>query len=186
MKLRNQIAAYKPHNEQEAKDQEVMLRYIDAFPDILTRKNEFAHFSSSAWTVNQDRTKVLMAFHNIYQSWSWLGGHADGDDHLLRVALRETREETGLTTIKPLSDEIYSLEILGVDGHVKNGSHVATHVHLNVTYLIEADENERTQIKPDENSAIQWMTLAEAVEKCSEPYMRIIYQKLNDKLKVYA
>ncbi|MDV2887536.1 NUDIX domain-containing protein, partial [Alkalihalophilus pseudofirmus] len=74
-----------------------MLRYIDTFPDILTRKNEFAHFSSSAWTVNKDRTKVLMAFHNIYQSWSWLGGHADGDDHLLRVALRETREETGLT-----------------------------------------------------------------------------------------
>lgn len=185
LNLRDQLAAYQASNAQEAKDQEVMLRYTDIFSNILTRENEFAHFTASAWIVNQNRTKVLMAFHNIYQSWSWIGGHADGDADLLHVALKEIGEETGLTNIKPLSEEIYSIEILGVDGHVKRGEHVATHVHLNVTYLIEADENEQTKVKPDENSAIQWMALDEAVGKCSEPYMKIIYQKLNEKLKVF-
>ena len=182
LNLRNQIATYQPYNEQEAKDQEVILKYMDTFTDTLTRKNEFAHFTASVWIVNQEHTKVLMAYHNIYQSWSWIGGHADGDPDLLHVALKETGEETGLQQVKPVSEEIYSLEILGVDGHVKKGKHVATHVHLNVTYLIEADEQELTQIKPDENSAIEWMTLNEAVEKSTEPYMKIIYQKLNDKL----
>lgn len=185
MNLRNQLVAYQPYNEQEAKEQEVMLQYIDTFSNILTRKNEFAHFTASAWIVNHNHTKVLMAFHNIYQSWSWIGGHADGDSDLLHVALKETEEETGLKNVTPLSKDIYSLEILGVDGHVKKGKYVATHVHLNVTYLIEADENEITKIKPDENSAIQWMTLDEAIEKCNEPNMKVVYQKLNDKLEIF-
>lgn len=185
LKLRSEIAAYKPDNEQETKDQAVILQYMELFTNLLTRENDIAHFTASAWIVNKERTKVLMAFHNLYQSWSWIGGHADGESNLLHVALKETGEETGLTKIKPLSEEIYSLEILGVDGHMKKGQHVATHVHLNVTYLIEADENEQTQIKPDENSAIRWMLLDEAVEKCSEPYMKVIYKKLNAKLTTF-
>ncbi|MGG0656857.1 NUDIX hydrolase [Rummeliibacillus pycnus] len=186
MNLRNQLVVYQPYNEQEAKEREVMLQYIDTFSNILTRENEFAHFTASSWIVNRNHTKVLMAYHNIYQSWAWIGGHADGDPDLLHVALKETEEETGLKNIKPLSEEIYSVEILGVDGHVKKGKHVATHMHLNVTYLIEADENEMTKVKPDENSAIQWMTFDEAVEKSSESNMRIVYKKLIDKLKVFA
>ena len=29
--------------------------------------------TASAWVVNPGRTKVLMVYHNIYKSWSWLG-----------------------------------------------------------------------------------------------------------------
>lgn len=185
MDLRNAINKYTPYNEQEEKDKKVMLKYFDAFDDVMERKNEFAHFSASAWIVNKEQSKVLMAFHNIYQSWSWIGGHADGDSDLLHVALKETEEETGLKEIRPLSDEIFSIEILSVDGHVKKENHVATHVHLNVTYLIAADENEMTKINPDENSGIRWMGLDEAIEACTEPYMKIIYKKLNEKLKAF-
>ena len=185
MDLRNAINKYMPFNEQEEKDKEVMLKYFDAFVDVMERKNEFAHFTASAWIVNKEQTKVLMAFHNIYQSWSWIGGHADGDSDLLHVALKETEEETGLKEIQPLSDEIFSIEILSVDGHVKKENHVSTHVHLNLTYLIAADENEMTKINPDENSGIRWMALDESIEACTEPYMKIIYKKLNEKLKVF-
>jgi 8-oxo-dGTP pyrophosphatase MutT (NUDIX family) len=185
MNLRQQLEQYKPFNEQEAKDQEMMLRYMDTFDDVLTRENEFAHFTSSAWLVNKDRSKVLMAFHNIYQSWSWVGGHADGDADLLHVALKEASEETGLTNVMSVTDEIYSIEILGVPAHVKNGKHVATHVHLNVTFLLEADENELTTIKPDENSGISWYELEEAIVASKEPEMKVVYRKLNDKLAVY-
>ncbi|MGE7666402.1 NUDIX hydrolase [Ureibacillus composti] len=183
MKLREQIEKYIPYNAQEIKEQEVILRYMDTFDNLLTRDNEFAHFTASAWIVNEERTKVLMIYHNIYQSWSWTGGHADGDGDLLHVALKEVSEETGLTNIKPLSEEIYSIEILGVPAHEKKGKHVATHVHLNVTYLIEANESELTKIKPDENSDIKWWGLEEAIEASTEPEMRVVYRKLNNKLR---
>ena len=77
--------------------------------------------TASAWVVSPDRTQVLMAYHNLYDSWSWLGGHADGDRDLLAVSMREVREESGLTAVRPVSPHIYSLEILTVDGHEKRG-----------------------------------------------------------------
>ncbi|QSX06636.1 NUDIX hydrolase [Sedimentibacter sp. zth1] len=182
MNLKLLIQQYNPFNEQEAKDKELILKYMDTFDDLLTRNNEMAHLTASAWIVNKDKSKVLMIYHNIYNSWSWVGGHADGEENLLEVALKEANEETGLDNFTRLNNYIFSLEILGVDGHVKHGKYVANHLHLNVTYLLFADESKSIRIKPDENSGIQWFDKQQAVEKCSEPYMKIIYNKLNKKL----
>ena len=87
MILREQIKSYVPYNEQEEKDKEMMLKYIDTFEDVLTRKNEMCHFTASNWIVNKEKTKVIMIYHNIYNSWAWTGGHADGESNLLNVAL---------------------------------------------------------------------------------------------------
>ena len=182
MEIRQLLADYSPFNEQEEKDRELMLRYLDQFDNLFKRENQLAHFTASSWVVNRDRTKVLMVYHNIYQSWAWMGGHMDGETDFLATAIRETKEETGIEQVTAISQELFSLEILSVDGHVKNGKQVGTHVHLNLTYLLEADETQQTSVKPDENSGVAWMGLEEALTKCSEPYMRIIYAKLNDKL----
>ena len=182
MEIRRLLADYSPFDEQEEKDRELMLRYLDQFDDLFKRENQLAHFTASSWVVNRDRTKVLMVYHNIYQSWAWMGGHMDGETDFLATAIRETKEETGIEQVTPISQELFSLEILSVDGHVKNCKQVGTHVHLNLTYLLEADETQQTSVKPDENSGVAWMGLEEALTKCSEPYMRIIYAKLNDKL----
>jgi len=182
MNLRIKIENYLPFNSEEEKDKEIMIKYINTFDDVLTRNNEIGHFTSSCWIVNKDKTKVLMIYHNIYDSWSWTGGHADGDSDLLYVSLKEAKEETGLKNVTPLSEEIFSLEVLGVDGHMKKGKYVASHMHLNVTYLLCADENEKTHIKADENSGVKWFDLDEAVEASNEPYMKKIYGKLNKKL----
>ena len=139
MELREKIEKYQPYNEQEAKDKQTMLKYIDTFEDVLTRNNEFGHFTASAWTLNQARTKVLMVYHNIYQSWAWTGGHADGESNLLEVAIRELKEETGVKNVKVLNDNIFSLEIICVNGHVKRGKYISSHQHLNLTYLLEVD-----------------------------------------------
>ena len=81
---------------------------MDTFDDILTRKNDIGHFTASCWIVNKEKTKVLMVYHNIYDSWSWTGGHADGDEDLLRVSLKEAKEETGLKNVESLSNKIFS------------------------------------------------------------------------------
>ena len=158
---------------------------LDNQPDIFERKNRVAHFTASAWLVNQAHDKVLMIYHNIYHSWAWTGGHADGDQDLLHVALKEAREETGITNLKPVSEGIFSLEMLTVDGHVKRGEYVSSHLHANVTYLLEADETDTLHIKPDENSGVRWFALDEALKACSEPWMaEHIYKKLNEKLSL--
>ena len=181
--LRQLIQDYIPACEQEREDRRMMLNYLDAHPDVLYRSDETAHFSASAWVVNPSRTKVLMLYHNIYNSWSWPGGHADGEEDLLSVALREVREETGLKDVRPVSDAVYSLEILTVNAHFKRGRYVVPHLHLNLTYLLEADDAQALHIKPDENSGLKWFSPEEAVAACTEPDMRIVYSKLNEKLK---
>ena len=183
MNIEQQIADYKPYNEQEAHDQAVMRQLLATQPDLFTRENQVAHMTASSWLLNATHDKVLMIYHNIYHSWAWTGGHADGDRDLLAVAKREAMEETGVTEIRAISEDIFSLEILTVDGHEKRGAYVPSHLHLNVSYLLEADEAEVLRIKPDENSGVRWFTPEGAIEASSEPWFRErIYKKLNAKL----
>ena len=182
-----QIENYPPFNEQEEKDKALILGWIRDNENAFSRKNTVAHITASAWVVNKDRSKVLMVYHNIYNSWSWLGGHADGETDLLSVAIREVKEEAGISNVRPVSEEIFSLESLTVDGHVKKGRYVSSHLHLNVTYLLEADEHGQLRVKEDENSGVAWFAPGDAVLASTEPWMRErIYMKLNAKMKLYG
>ena len=161
----------------------MILDYLAAHPGAFFRSDPIAHMTASAWIVNPARSKVVMVYHRIYDSWSWTGGHADGEEDLLAVALRECREETGLQTVRPVSDGIYSLEVLTVDGHEKRGAYVSGHLHLNVTYLLEADEEEELKVCEEENSGVRWFTLDEALKASTEPwFVARIYRKLIEKL----
>ena len=180
--LRERIVNYIPYDEQEESDKKYILKFIDTFDDVLTRKNIFGHFCSSAFVVNKNRSKVLMIYHNIYNSWSWMGGHADGETDLLSVAIREVKEEAGISDVRSVSEEIFSLESLTVDGHVKKGRYVSSHLHLNVTYLLEADSEEQVSVKADENSGVAWFTPEEALKKSTEPwFVERVYAKLVEK-----
>ena len=188
--LLQQLAAYEPYNEQEAADRALILECLTTSEDVFSRENRLAHMTASAWVVNRARSKVLMAYHNIYDSWSWLGGHADGEADLLAVALREVSEESGLAAqyVRPAepAGEIFSLEVLTVDGHEKHGRYVSSHLHLNVTYLLEADPAAHIRPKLDENSRVGWFTPEGAMAASREPWYRErIYKKLNEKLAAF-
>ena len=183
MEIYEQIKAYRPWNEQERQDQAVILAFLERNPDAFYRTNLLAHMTASAWVVNPQRSKVLMVYHRLYDSWSWAGGHADGEEDLLAVALREVREETGVQCLRPVTEEIYSLEVLTVDGHEKHGQYVPSHLHLNVTYLLEAEEDQPLRVCEAENSGVAWFSLADALSASTEPwFVERIYKKLNEKL----
>lgn len=183
MDILSELIDYRPWNRQEERDRAELLRRLQSGEELYSRSNASAHLTASAWVVSPDRKQVLMAYHDLYGSWAWLGGHADGDHDLLGVALREVREESGLTDVRPLSDRIYSLEILTVDGHEKRGEYVSSHLHLNVTYLLEADPAAPVRCCPGENSRVGWFALEDAVTASAESWFRErIYNKLNEKL----
>lgn len=184
MDIYEQIRNYRPYNELESKDKEAILRCLESFPDIFERSNTLAHMTSTAWVTNRKRDKILMAYHNIYKSYSWLGGHNDGDKDCLAVALREVQEESGIKNVKAISEDLFSIEVLTVDGHYKNGRYVSSHLHLNVTYLIEADDSEELVVKEDENSSVKWFDVDEAVQASNEEWFREnVYSKLNKKMR---
>jgi len=177
------IQNYIPCNEQEKNDKKIILKSIDTFNNILTRDNEVIHITSSAFIVNKNRDKTLMVHHNIYNSWCWTGGHADGDDDLLLVAINEAKEETGVKNIFPVSDNIYALDILPVFGHVKSGNYVSSHLHVSVAYLMEADETEPLIVKDDENSGVKWIPISEINAYSNEDHMKKVYDKIIAKIK---
>ncbi len=182
--LTRQLLSYTPENEQEALDREQMLKWLESGLDLYSRDCAAAHLTASAWVVSPDREKVLMAYHNLYRSWAWTGGHADGDRDLSRVARRECMEESGVRSLRQLTTDIFSLEILSVDGHEKRGRYISTHLHLNVTYLFEAEETESLTMKPDENSGVSWIPVSQLPENVTEPWMlERIYDKLCRKVR---
>ena len=177
--LYNQILAYTPVNEQEETDQKTFLAFLAGARDVSTRENQVAHLTASAWVVSPDRKNVLMAYHKLYDSWAWLGGHADGNFNLAAVAEKETKEESGIENLQLVSETPVSLEVLTVNGHEKKGKYVPCHLHLNLTYLFEAEQNQRLHIKADENSGVAWISMDELAQKCSEPwFVERIYSKL--------
>ena len=95
------IENHVPHDEREAAEKQIMLNLIAMQGDaILSRESTHAHMTCSAMIVNRERTKMLMAYHKIYDSWAWTGGHADGESGFEAIARREAQEETGITGLR--------------------------------------------------------------------------------------
>ena len=182
MRYDEAVRAYPAHTPQELADRAEMLRLIEALgDDILTRASDTAHMTGSGFIVDPERTHTLMVYHNIYRSWSWTGGHADGDADLMQVALREAEEETGVR-VRPLRAEPISLEIIPVFGHFKRGSYVRAHMHLNLTYALVAEADAPLRMKVDENSGVQWIPFTRLKDEVSELPMLEIYEKLIDRV----
>ena len=176
---KKEVELYIPKDAREESEKRESLTLMEREGDrLLLRECSYAHMTASSVIVNRNRTKMLMAFHKIYQSWAWTGGHADGDGDFEAVARREAQEETGIQNLKKLGAGAASLEVLPVWAHQKHGQMVASHLHLNVSYLFEADDTLPLRIAEDENSAVGWIPIAQLEEYVREKDMMPIYQKL--------
>ena len=181
MALADDIRAFVPGCAQEEADRALMLERLASGPDVFDRSSP-AHFTCSAWTVDPAGEQTVLCYHRIYDSWSWVGGHADGERDLVAVARRELAEETGVAQARlvPVGEGTFlSLEALPVAGHVRRGTWVSSHAHLNVTYLFVADPSEPLRMQPDENAGVRWVPLDDVIALSSEPWMcEHVYKKL--------
>ncbi len=176
-KIIEDLQRYTPKDKLEASDKALMLDFLMRNDDALLRTNKAAHVTVSAFIFNETFTHVVFGFHKIYNSYGWLGGHADGNSDLRAVALKEAREETSLTSVKLYRDDIFLLDVVYVNNHIKNGEHVSDHLHLNITYLLTADLNEVPKRNPREHQAVKWFSLSEALKHVNEPRMMPVYLK---------
>lgn len=184
MEYREEILQYDPQNRQEQFQKDQILKYIDlCSSDILTRKNEQVHVTSSALILNPTLDKVLMVHHTIFNAYSFVGGHADGERDLLTVAIKEAIEETGVNYVFPLTDNIMSLDILPVEEHIRKGQLVKPHSHLSITYGLIAPENQTISSNTEENFDVKWVAVDALDTICNETHMLPIYQKIIKKMR---
>ena len=156
--LKNQLQVYRTPYEEES---DFIRDFIELTDDPLAFKRERleGHFTASAWIVNKKRTHTLLTLHRKLGRWLQLGGHADGNENLLEVAMKEAEEESGLKSLKMVDSTIFD-----IDKHIiPQRPHVPEHFHFDVRYLIEADINEPLQIS-DESISLAWITFDSVVD----------------------
>jgi len=127
-------------------------------PRVFFRDALEGHFTGSAWLVSADGERVLLTHHRKLQRWLQLGGHADGDAELSRVALREAEEESGLTglSVEP--------EPFDLDRHrIPARGHEPEHWHYDVRYVVRAGANEAFEIN-EESLALAWRSIREIAD----------------------
>ena len=184
MELLEFLQNYQAFNEEEEAERQEIIQFIKAFGDkSYDRDNLVGHFSASAWIVNKEHTKVLMIYHNMFNTWAWVGGHADGDKDLLHVALKETEEETGLTSVQPVFNTPIDVNMMVVHNHYKRGKFVPRHLHPNIVFLLEADENAPVRQKEDENSGVKWIEFDDVKNYVTNEYTIVYYNRIIEKMK---
>ncbi len=182
--LRKKIESYLSLDDVEVGAKEDFLQFIDTYGEnIWARDNLVGHIVVSAWVVNKDRTKVVMAHHNLYNSWAWLGGHADGNKDTLYVAKKEVAEECGAKDVKILLEDIFDINIMNVGEHLRRGKKVPAHSHYNVTYLLEADDSLDLVVCERENSGVKWIRNEDVMNCVNEEHMKPIYERLMRKVR---
>ncbi len=184
MNLLSEIESFVPFTEQEAENKQKLIDLIQKYDTtLLNRDCEAGHITCSGLILSPDLNQTLMAYHLIYQSVGWLGGHADGDDDLSGVAMREVIEETSVSKIWFLTGKILSIDILPVPAHEKQGKHVDIHLHYNITYGFIAPVDQAIADKPDENKNVRWIPVNEMDQYCTESHMIPIYEKIIRRMK---
>lgn len=133
-----------------------------AFQTLLQSENSYqrthlpGHITGSAWIIDAARQYVLLTHHAKLNKWLQPGGHADGDENVLRVALREAEEETGVKNFKLLSSEIFDLDI----HPIPERKDMVAHDHYDIRFLLQADRNDPLIIT-EESHDLGWVRLEE-------------------------
>ncbi|MBV9866560.1 MAG: NUDIX hydrolase [Abitibacteriaceae bacterium] len=163
---------YHAYDASEQAQVQEMQHFIKAHTDCFQRSLLIGHLTGSAWIVNKDKTRVLLTHHRKLNRWLQLGGHADGDPDLLRVALREAQEESGLEDIVPLQATIFDVDIHPIPARGDEPEHL----HYDVRFLFQANDTQPLQANR-ESKALAWVELNQVIQLNADESMRRMVAK---------
>lgn len=164
------LDAYDPSFEEQPFKSE-MTDFYKKHENCFERSCVEGHFTASAWVVNGDNSAFLMMCHKKLGKWLQLGGHCDGDPDVLSAAIKEVKEESGMKSIKPLSDAIFDIDVHFIPAY-KN---IPPHKHLDVRFLLQSDICE-VLIKNHESMELRWFSRNDVLPTAERSILRM-YEK---------
>ena len=167
---------YSPRSDYERETRDAITAFVKEHIDCFMRELLVGHITGSAWVVNKAMTKTLLTHHNKLDKWLQLGGHCDGDSDVLRVALREAVEESGVYDIVPHSPDIFDLDIHKIPERRTETVVEPAHLHYDIRFLLIADESEPLAITA-ESKDLQWVELDNVQQLTNEESMRRMVAK---------
>lgn len=149
--LLEKLQKYSPTTEETVFKNE-MITFVQSHRDCFERSLEIGHVTASAWLLDKDGSHALLTHHAKLDTWFQLGGHCDGNPDVLSVALKEAQEESGITKILPVSEDIFDIDI-----HlIPENSREKAHYHYDVRFLLQVMSDEKIIIS-NESKALRWI-----------------------------
>lgn len=170
------LRAYAPVSLDEQRKRDEIIAFVEAHTECFRRELLVGHITGSAWVVNEKHNKVLLTHHRKLDKWLQLGGHCDGDNDVLRVALREAIEESGVFDIMPLSADIFDLDIHLIPERRTATTFEPEHFHYDARFLLQADDAVPLRIT-SESKDLRWVRLEDVHNLTDEESMLRMVEK---------
>jgi 8-oxo-dGTP pyrophosphatase MutT (NUDIX family) len=167
------LAAYQPADPHERSMHQRIVDFVTEHSDCFERSLLIGHITASALIINKERTHTLLTHHHKLEKWLQLGGHSDGDPDPLSVALREAEEESGLKSVKPVSEAIFDVDVHPIPAR----RHEPDHFHYDIRFLFEADDSEPLTIS-SESKDLAWVPLKEIENYTTEESILRMVRKI--------
>jgi 8-oxo-dGTP pyrophosphatase MutT (NUDIX family) len=151
--LYKKLESYHAQSEEEIDYKKRTLAFILHNEKCFDRSLQEGHITASAWVLNPDKTKALLMHHKKLDIWCQLGGHSDSNPDTLETAIKEAKEESGLTTIIPLSKEIFDIDIHEIPARKNEPAHL----HYDIRFLLHSPQEE-SLISNEESHALKWIS----------------------------
>lgn len=160
------LADYHTNHPQENHTCEAMISFVQAQAHCFERSLSEGHITGSCWLVDKMGTRVLLTHHKKLNRWLQLGGHADGDSDVLRVALKEAAEESGIAALEACSDSLFDIDIHPIPARGPE----PLHFHYDCRFAIRSTHSDDF-IVSDESHDLAWIEVAQLGTRTTEESM---------------
>ncbi len=156
MSHRNQLLEllkkYHSDYQEEQLFKKEIIAFVNAHEDCFERSLSIGHVTASCWLINKDGLKALLMHHSKLNRWFQLGGHCDGNPDVLAVSLKEAQEESGIEGIKPVTSEIFDIDIHLIPDNPKEKAHY----HYDIRFLLQVASDEEI-VQNRESKELRWI-----------------------------
>ncbi len=161
--LLKQLNKYRSQWSEESEVVERLIRFVETNVDCFKRSLLSGHVTGSAWVVDSSGENVLLTHHKKLNRWLQLGGHTDGESDVMKSALREVEEESGLSDMEVLNENIFDIDIHAIPER----SLEPEHFHYDVRYALRVRGDE-TYTVSDESHDLSWVPIGSMEEYSRE------------------
>src|SRR5690349_2107147 len=157
--LLRQLDCYRTSHANEMRMLETMKVFVRTYSNCFERSLAVGHVTGSSWIIDERGTSALLTHHRKLNRWLQPGGHWEEDVSAFAIAKREAEEESGLTSLSPLSSEIFDIDV-----HLIPERHSEPeHLHYDVRFIFRADATEALTVS-QESRSLAWMSMREITQ----------------------